>query len=52
MLITVNNPTYLLWVFRILRGQAPFVPFLKKGNTKNFWCFERCAFKVNKVKER
>jgi len=35
-----------------LRGQALFVPFLKKGNAKNFCFFERYAFKMNKVKEQ
>ena len=39
-------------VFRILRGQALFVPFLKKGNAKNFCFFERTAFKMDEVKER
>jgi len=42
-------------VLRILRGQAlfvPFVPFFQKGNTKNFWFFERAAFTMNKIKER
>jgi len=37
---------------RILRGQALFVPFFKKGNAKNFCFFERYAFKMNKVKEQ
>jgi len=42
----------LLWGFRILRGQALFVAFLKKGNAKNFCFFEHYAFKMGKVKER
>ena len=40
------------WFFCILRGGSLFVPFLKKGNTKNFYFFERAEFKMHKVKEQ